>query len=129
AAELGALLDDPKLRSAAVELTIDLLGDEGHDRLLGWLNTQSAPLPRSTRHRIIAHLEAGRRGQEINRPLQHALDLWQAASADDPCKAFEQALAAVTEHPDSYLLGTLQTVQVPTASADADGGACPGLAD
>ena len=124
--ELGALLDDPKLRTPAIDFTIDLLGADGHDRLLGWLNTQAAPLPYATRHRIMSHVESGGRGQDINRPLQRALDLWQASGADEPCEAFEQALETATEEPDSYLLGTLQTVSVPSAGSDS-GEACPGL--
>lgn len=129
AAELGALLDDPKLRAPAIDFTIDLLGVEGHDRLLGWLNTQSGPLPYPTRHRIIEHLEAGGRSEDINRPLQRALDLWQAPSVDQPCKAFQRALEAATQQPDSYLLGTLNAVSVPSSPATegAPAQTCPEL--
>jgi hypothetical protein len=119
--ELWALLDDPKLRAQAVDVTIDRLGDRAHDKLLTWLNTQAAPLPYAMRHRIIEHLERGGRGKEINRPLQLSLDLWQAASADDPCAAFDKALAAALKEPDSFLVGTLEAVAVPKS----DEVACP----
>jgi hypothetical protein len=119
--ELWALLDDPKLRAQAVDVTIDRLGDRAHDKLLTWLNTQAAPLPYAMRHRIIEHLERGGRGKEINRPLQLSLDLWQAGSADAPCAAFDKALAAALKEPDSFLVGTLEAVAVPKS----DEGACP----
>ena len=120
--ELWGLLDDPKLREQAVDVAIDRLDARAHDKLLQWLNTQASPLPHLLRHRIIGHLVKGGRGTEINRPLQLALDLWQASSAEDPCKAFADALAAAVDDPDSFLLGTLQTVRVPSAGETA----CPG---
>lgn len=123
-AELWSLVDDPKLRAQAVDVAIDRLGARAHDRLLQWLNTQSAPLPYPMRHRIITHLDGAGRGQEINRPLQRSLDLWQAPSADEPCEAFERALKAALDEPDSYLLGTLEAVRVPEASGET-GGSCP----
>jgi hypothetical protein len=124
-AELWSLLDDPKLREQAVDVAIDRLGPRAHDKLLAWLNTQAAPLPHAMRHRIMPHLEAGGRGKEINRPLQIALDLWQAGSTDAPCKAFTEGLEAAKADPDSFLVGTLKAVPVPKTN-DTE---CPDAAE
>ncbi|MCX4247977.1 serine/threonine protein kinase [Paraliomyxa miuraensis] len=130
--ELGELLDDAKLREPAVTLAIELLGTRMDDQLLEWLNVQGKPLPFESRHALITHLEGHDRGQEISRPLQRALDLWQASEAEDPCAAFGRALEDASAHPDSFLVGTLRGVTVPTGSApkdDAEPAACPGAAD
>lgn len=129
--ELSKLLDDPKLREPAVELAIELLGTRIDDELLGWLNVQAKPLGYALRHRTIAHLEGHGRGDDVNRPLQRALDLWQASEADDPCAAFGRALDEAQAHPDSFLLGTLQHAPVPDAKAGPgeEPQACSGAAD
>ena len=59
-----------------------------------------------------AWLEQGR-GGAINRPLQVALDLWQASAAEYPCAAFDSALEVAAKEPDSYITGTLRIVPVP----------------
>jgi hypothetical protein len=130
-AELLALMDDPKLRTAAVGLAIDQLGARADDRLVQWLNVQAKPLGYETRHRIIAHLQGHDRGDEINRPLQRALDLWQAREAEDPCEAFAAALDEASQSPDSFLVGTLRGIEVPKAAASegAEPLACAGAAE
>ncbi|MCA9704883.1 MAG: hypothetical protein KDK70_03420, partial [Myxococcales bacterium] len=128
--DLRALMDDPKLRSSAVVLAIEHLGARVDDQLLGWLNVQKDPLDYELRHRMITHLQEHERGGQINRPLQRALDLWQAGKADDPCGAFGRALDEASREPDSFLLGTLRAVAPPTLEApDAESQACPGAAD
>lgn len=129
--ELWALMDDPTLRTDAIDLALERLGARADDRLLQWLNVQAKPLDRRSRHRVITHLEGNDRGNAINRPLQHALDLWQAREAEDPCEAFAGALRTASQSPDSFLLGTLRGVAVPMAKA-AEGEApqpCPGAAE
>ena len=116
-AELFALLDDPKLRATAVNLAIAELGVEGHDRLATWLNEPAAPLSFAVRRRITEHLEASGSQARINKPLQVALDLWQAGASEDPCEAFSTALSYAETHPDSYLTGTLAAVQPPVTRA------------
>lgn len=129
--EVTALMNDPRLRAEAVDLAINHLGSRADDELLEWLNVQSRPLGYESRHRIITHLEGHDRGDEINRPLQRAHDLWQAREAgDDPCRAFGRALDDVTSHPDSYLVGTLRRVSVPVVEAsDGKGQPCPRLTE
>lgn len=126
-AELGTIFDDAKLRQAAVELALEHLGSQADDVLLEWLNVQSRPLDYRTRHRVIDHLEANERGGVINRPLQRALDLWQAQTLDDGvCKEFQRALDEAVSEPDSYLTGTLLRVPVPLAAgAEGEQEACP----
>jgi hypothetical protein len=128
---LWALVDDPNLRTDAVDLALERLGTRADDRLLQWLNVQAKPLDRASRHRIITHLEEHGRGEEINRPLQHALDLWQAREASDPCEAFGGALEVASARPDSFLVGTLHEVAPPSPKA-TEGQApapCPGAAE
>jgi hypothetical protein len=130
-AGLWALMDDPKLRTDAVDLALELLGSRADERLLQWLNVQAAPLGHAARQRIIAHLQQQGRGDDINRPLQRALDLWQARGAENPCEAFGSALREAGESPDSFLVGTLRAVPVPTV-VPAEGGEpqpCPGAAE
>jgi Protein kinase domain len=130
-AQLMVLMNDSKLRVAAVELAIDQLGSRADERLLEWLNAQTKPLDHGLRHRIIAHLEGHERGSAINRPLQLALDLWQARLTADPCEAFARALEAAMERPDSFLVGTLHNVEIPAAKAGPGEApqACPGAAE
>ncbi|MCR9162441.1 MAG: protein kinase domain-containing protein [Nannocystaceae bacterium] len=123
------LLDDPRHRSRSAEIAIELLGASGHERLARWVNVQKAPLPYSTRRAATKHLRAANEGARINAPLQTALDLWQASSAEAPCDAFGAALEAATSHPDSYLLGTLNKVNVPTTASEDGAVECPGLAE
>ncbi len=127
-ASLMQLLSDPKLRETAVTMALDRLGSRVDDTLVKWLNVQSRPLGYATRQRVIAHLEGNDRGAEINRPLQRALDLWQAQSAeDDICGTFDRSIADALSTPDSYLLGTLRKVPVPSAMVDDPSAVgCPG---
>ncbi len=132
--DLLRLMDDPKLRAPAVDLAIDHLGSSVDERLIQWLNVQVKPLDHDLRHRIVAHLDGNDRGDEVNRPLQRALDLWQAHDAESPCEAFTRALDQAIESPDSFLVGTLHGVDVPQVAAagpkDEDGTAeCPGAAE
>ena len=122
--EFDALMNKPEVRNKAVDLAIEKLGDEGHDLLLAWLNVDATPLPYEQRHRVIAHLEQDPDTRaRINRPLQYALDLWQASDAAEPCEAFESTLEAIEVDPDSYLVGTLHAVAVPgTEGEGADAG-------
>jgi len=125
-AELEPLLDDEFLRPEAVELALQRLQEHGLDRLASWLNLQKDPLPYSTRHRIIEHLTAANRGRAINRPLQIALDLWQASDTEDPCTAFDTALVAAESEADTFLLGTLERVPVPILPGSHPPEECPG---
>ena len=124
--QLDELLDDPALRPQAIEIAMMHLGDDGLDRLASWVNLQRNPLSYPNRHRVITFLEEKGRGGGINRPLQVALDLWQAASAEYPCAAFDAALDVASKEPDSYLTGTMRMVPVPTLP---DATACPDSAD
>jgi hypothetical protein len=128
---LWGLMDDPKLRASAVDLALELLGNRADERLLQWLNVQGTPLGHAARQRIIAHLQEQGRGDGINRPLQRALDLWQARSAEDPCTTFTASLQEASESPDSFLVGTLRAVPVPEAPAaeGAEPQPCPGAAE
>jgi serine/threonine protein kinase len=129
AAAFWDLLDDPRHRTRASEIAIELLGEEGHERLAQWVNVQKSPLPYEARQAATKHLRAADQAGRINAPLQTALDLWQASASKAPCKAFETALKAATDKPDSYLLGTLARVSVPTTSEGENTVECPGLAD
>jgi hypothetical protein len=130
-AQLWALVDDPALRVAAVDVALEWLDTRADDRLVKWLNVQTKPLGHAVRQRIVAHLEAHDRSAAINRPLQRALDLWQAREADDPCEAFGAALRAAAESPDSFLVGTLHGVAIPQTAAGEGGDPqpCPGAAE
>jgi len=125
---LMELFSDPKLRETAVTMALDRLGSRVDDTLIQWLNVQSRPLRYPTRQRVIGHLERNGRDAEINRPLQRALDLWQAQSVeDDICGAFDHSIADALAKPDSYLLGTLRKVPVPSAMVDdPQAVVCPG---
>jgi len=122
------LLDDPRHRELSTEIAIELLGDAGHERLAQWINVQKSPLPYTSRHAAIDHLRGNDGATLINEPLQTALDLWQASTAESPCEAFQSALEAATKEPDSYLLGTLERVTVPTTGEGEEAVECPGLA-
>lgn len=123
------LLDNPGHRELATQIAIDLLGDKGHDRLASWVNVQKSPLSFEPRHAAIDHLREGGQGQRINEPLQTALDLWQASTTKAPCETFSSALETAADNPDSYLLGTLSTVSVPTTGEGDAVAECPGIAD
>lgn len=123
------LLDDPRHRELSTQIAIDLLGDKGHDRLASWVNVQKTPLSFEPRHAAIDHLREGGQGQRINEPLQTALDLWQASATKKPCETFSTALESAADNPDSYLLGTLSTVSVPTTGEGDEAAECPGIAD
>jgi serine/threonine protein kinase len=123
------LLDDPRHRELSATIAIELLGARGHERLARWVNVQKGPLPYASRQAVTEHLRVAGQAQRINEPLQTALDLWQAGTAEAPCNAFERALEAATEHPDSYLLGSLSQVTVPQTGDGEEATACPGLAE
>lgn len=123
--EFFGLLDDPKHRVRATEIAVELLEEEGMDRLIVWLNVQRTPMPYRSRHLAMAHLRSNERGAQINDPLQVSLDLWQAWQAAKPCEAFSEAMQAAHERPDSFLRGTLDAVPVPATGPD-DEGPCQG---
>ena len=127
-APVRELLEDDKLREPAVQLALERMGTQADDLLKTWLNDPAKPLSYEQRRKVVAHLEANGRGGEITRPIQTALDLWQAqVSEDDVCGAFRKALDEAMEHPDSYVLGTLRAVPVPKAMVDEPGAQpCPG---
>ncbi len=129
AATFWDLLDDARHRELSTQIAVELLGDEGHDRLARWVNVQQNPLPYASRHAATDHLRAAQQSERINEPLQTALDLWQAKTAQAPCDAFGTALLAATQNPDSYLLGTLARVSVPKTGEGDEETECPGLAD
>lgn len=123
------LLDDPRHRELSSQIAIDLLGDAGHERLAQWVNVQKGPLSYASRKAVTDHLREAGQAERINEPLQTALDLWQANTAESPCEAFHSALAAAKKNPDSYLLGTLSRVSVPTTGEGDEAVECPGLAE
>ncbi|MGH1343948.1 MAG: serine/threonine-protein kinase [Nannocystales bacterium] len=123
------LLDDPRNRELASQIAVELLGEQGHERLARWVNVQKSPLPYALRQTVTEHLRAADQGARINEPLQTALDLWQSSAAQAPCEAFTAALEAATENPDSYLLGTLAAVSVPKTGESDELVECPGLAE
>ncbi len=123
------LLDDPRNRALSTGIAVELLGDQGHERLARWVNVQKNPLPYALRQTVSDHLRAAEQSERINEPLQTALDLWQAASAQAPCEAFTSALEAATTKPDSYLLGTLSRVSVPKTGEGDEMLECPGIAE
>jgi hypothetical protein len=112
-AQLQYLLDDPALRPQAIEIAMTHLGDAGLDRLVAWVNLQRNPLSYPNRHRVMTFLEENGRGGAVNKPLQVALDLWQASAAEYPCAAFDSALEMASKDPDSFITGTLRIVPVP----------------
>ena len=128
AAQLDGLMVDPALRTHAIDIAMDHLGEDGLALLAGWVNLQRNPLSFQSRHRVINFLEERERGTAINRPLQLALDLWQAGSAEHPCASFEVAIKEAVDNPDSYLHGTLLNVGIPSANA-ADGAECEDMAN
>lgn len=129
AATFWDLLDDPRHRELSTQIAVELLGDEGHDRLARWVNVQQSPLPYASRQAATDHLRAAQQSERINEPLQTALDLWQSNTAQAPCDAFGSALLAATQNPDSYLLGTLSRVSVPKTGEGDEESECPGLAE
>ncbi len=126
-AQLFKLVDDPRMREDAVPLAIALLGEDGTERLLAWVNVQKEPLAWSARHDALDHLRAGGRAKEVNEPLQVALDLWQASAADDPCEAYGAALAVARDKPDSYLWGSIAQSPIPMTGDGDDAEFCAGL--
>lgn len=123
------LLDDPRHRALSTGIAVELLGDKGHERLARWVNVQKNPLPYALRQTVADHLRAAEQSERINEPLQTALDLWQAGTAQAPCEAFTSALQAATTKPDSYLLGTLSRVSVPKTGEGDEVLECPGVAE
>lgn len=128
AAAFWDLLDDPRNREVSTAVAVELLGEEGYDRLARWVNVQKSPLPYPLRQTVTGHLRALNQSGRINEPLQTALDLWQANTTEAPCDAFGSALEAATTDPDSYLLGTLSRVSVPATGEGEEQLECPGLA-
>jgi serine/threonine protein kinase len=118
--EVLALVRKPELRKAAVIVVIDGFGAERDAMLLELVNAESWVLPRGERHRVLGLLAADPKSAElVDRPLQQALDLWQANTAEAPCPAFAEALDAVEKEPSEYVVGTLHRVVPPAAPENA----------
>jgi hypothetical protein len=118
--EVLALVRKPELRKAAVVVVIDGFGAERDAMLLELINAESWVLPRGERHRVLGLLAADPKSAAlVDRPLQQALDLWQANTAEAPCPAFAEALDAVEKEPSEYVVGTLHRVVPPAAPENA----------
>lgn len=111
--EFARAVDHPIVRESAAEALVTVSHPSVYPRLATWLNVQTRVLPFALRHAVLDRLAQAGQDDLVNRPLQVALDLWQAAQSSTPCETFEQALKQATTQPDSYLLGTLENVAPP----------------
>jgi hypothetical protein len=80
-------------------------------------------LPFAERHERLDRLAALPEAAFVDRRLNLAFDLVQAADAPDPCRTFAAALDAFAAAPDPSLHGALATAHAPTS----DDPACAGL--
>jgi serine/threonine protein kinase len=83
------------------------------------LRTKNA-LPYRARHLVLEAI--GRdpvQAAKIDRAMHRCLDVWQAGGAEDPCRAYGDALDAMTAKPDVAHLGTLLWAPAPQGCADA----------
>jgi serine/threonine protein kinase len=113
--EVIGLLRRADVRKSVLDIVLDGFGSERHILLLELVNAESGVLPRADRHRALEILRhSSESAKLVNRPLQQALDLWQAPQAEKPCYAFADALDEVEDEPSEYLVGTLYRVAPPT---------------
>ncbi|MCA9710054.1 MAG: hypothetical protein KDK70_29720 [Myxococcales bacterium] len=113
-ADLSALLHDDELRTEAVDVAVEQLGHPGHEFLLERLGDLDDPLPWAQRKRaaaaVGAHPECAAR---LDARRQLALDLLQAADADDPCGTFGRSLLAMQATLDEVYLQPAHDAKLP----------------
>jgi hypothetical protein len=96
-----------------------LLGERGL-RALAWVNQPdlSKARPLEERHALLAKLSATADGRHVDRRLNLALDLRQAAEAPDPCATYGTALGRIEHSADAYFWAHLQAAAAPPQCAD-----------
>ncbi len=131
-AELYELLRNRKLRDEALELALHKMGPYGHKFLLEEVNNEKRPLGYTDRRRALEELKKDANNIAlINTKLNMALDLLQAPQSLTPCKAYADALGAITVQPDYYFYPRVEHAEVPVASGKnaEDDARCEGLAE
>lgn len=76
-------------------------------------------LPFARRHALLGQLEGGPDAERIDRKLNWALDLLQAADSEMPCETFAQALDAIAATPDPDYQSLLDSARAPDPSCAA----------
>ncbi|MBC8071149.1 MAG: hypothetical protein IAG13_22680, partial [Deltaproteobacteria bacterium] len=113
-AELHELLHASALRDDALDLAVQRMGHYGHKFLLELVNSEKKPLSYDDRHRALDELASvPANAAVINRRLNTALDLMQATSSLNPCKAYGDALDAIVAQPDYYFFTRVEHAPAP----------------
>jgi serine/threonine protein kinase len=120
-AEITALVRDPHLRGAALDLVLEHFGSRGGPLLVELLNTTLMPLAYEDRQRALAVIAHDARLMSlVDQRHLDALDLEEASRTTSPCVVFAAALARVDKAADPIALELLQGVHPPSAPLDAD---------
>lgn len=87
-------------------------------RALALVNVRdpAAVLPFARRHALLDQIRRGPDAARIDRKLNVALDLQQAADSPAPCETFARALAEVEAKPDPYFGEVLASARAPDPS-------------
>ncbi|TPV97228.1 MAG: serine/threonine protein kinase [Myxococcales bacterium FL481] len=131
-AELYALLEDTRLREAALDFAVQKLGKHGHRFLLTLVN-QTKPdksLRYTDRHRALTELRSDPDSAKlIDERMNLARDLWQARSSPAPCENFRDALTQISAFApaDDYFVTPLDKAKVPKPKDDKDAAFCVDL--
>jgi len=114
ASELGALMRTRRVRDEALDLALQKMGSHGHPFLLELVNDQKHPLPYHDRRRALEELARDpANATAIDRQLNMALDLLQAAKSLTPCLAYREALDAIAAAPAQYFVPRVEKAKVP----------------
>lgn len=117
-AELYKLLEEPRLREAALDFAVQKMGRHGHPFLLQLVNEAKPEksLKYTDRQRALAELRSHEDSAKlIDERLNLARDLWQSKLSPAPCENFRKALAEIMalEPPDEYFVGSLESAKIP----------------
>ncbi len=137
-AELTALLEDPKLRSEALDFALRKMGSSGHKMLLGLVNNEKSPMGYNDRLRALEELSKDDDNDLlVDWRLHRALDLLQATESRTPCAAYGDALESMAATPQYWYLARVNRAELPKPKTGeelseediADGQRCAGLAE
>ncbi len=134
--EIRLLLNEPRLRSVALEFVLRKMGPSGHTFLLAMVNDETRPMGYDDRRRAREELlRVDDNQRRIDWRLSRGLDLLQAAGSQTPCSAYRAALEGIARSPDYWYLRRVIAAALPkpmtgetlTEEQQADAMVCDGL--
>lgn len=114
--ELDALLREPDVESQAIDAAIQRLDGLGEPFLLELANRTARPLDFVPRHRVLATLRETDAWSEVEVRENARIDLVQAATAPDPCRAYEHGLDVLADASTPSDRDAIRRVRVPSAA-------------